>query len=82
MKTSFRHLARFSELTRIALGRVFFVRVLVGVVEQSTGIIGAGLSRAAFAMHSLIARPTWQLEQRILPATRADKTAKRPPAGG
>lgn len=50
MKTSFRHLARFSELTSIALGRVFSVRVLIGVVEQSTGIIGAGLSRAAVAM--------------------------------
>jgi len=50
MKTSFRNLARFSELTSIALGRVLSVRVLIGVVEQSTGIIGAGLSRAAFAM--------------------------------
>lgn len=44
MKTSFRCLPRFSELRIIPLGRVLSLRVLIGIVEQSTGILGAGLS--------------------------------------
>ncbi|MDE2893259.1 MAG: hypothetical protein OXN86_12225 [Chloroflexota bacterium] len=47
------------------LGRVFALRVLIGVVAQSTGIILAGLTLATFAILSFVVRPIWRLEDAL-----------------